>query len=81
MKKERVGRVVSNRMAKTIVVEVERRQRHPLYQKFVNKRSKFHAHDETNSAAIGDLVKIEESRPLSRKKHWKLVEILKKAET
>lgn len=80
MKREKVGRVVSDRMTKTIVVEVERRQRHPLYRKFVNKRSKLHAHDETNRATIGDLVKIEETRPLSRKKHWKLVEILKQAE-
>lgn len=80
MKREKVGRVVSDRMAKTIVVEVERRQRHPLYRKFVTKRSKFHAHDEANRAVIGDLVKIEETRPLSRKKHWKLVEILKQAE-
>lgn len=80
MKKEKVGRVVSDRMEKTIVVEVERRERHPLYRKFVNKRSKLHAHDETNSAAVGDLVKIEETRPLSRKKHWNLVKILKRVE-
>lgn len=76
-KKTRVGIVSSNKMNKTIVVEVERRVAHPLFKKIVRKTSKFYAHDEEQKAAIGDTVIIEESRPLSKLKRWKLVEVLK----
>ncbi|MFZ4593075.1 MAG: 30S ribosomal protein S17 [Verrucomicrobiaceae bacterium] len=76
-KKTRVGLVVSNKMNKTIVVEVERRIAHPLFKKIVRKTSKFYAHDEEQKAAIGDTVLIEESRPLSKLKRWNLVEVQK----
>jgi len=79
-KKTVVGQVVSDKMAKTIVVEVSRRVRHPQYHKVVNKFKKFYAHDEQEQALPGDTVRIEESRPLSRLKRWRLVEIVKKAE-
>ena len=79
LRKERTGVVSSNKMEKTITVVVERRLRHPLYGKFVKKSKKFTAHDEENSCGIGDTVKIVESRPLSKKKRWKLVEILERA--
>ena len=75
-----VGRVASNRMDKTVTVVIERRFRHPLYGKFIKKSSKFMAHDEENACHIGDVVKIMETRPLSRNKRWRLVEIVKKAE-
>jgi small subunit ribosomal protein S17 len=75
-----VGRVTSSKMDKTIVVMVEMRVRHPLIHKIVRRQKKFVAHDEQNLCHAGDLVKIEESRPLSKTKRWKLVEILKKAE-
>lgn len=78
-RKERVGEVVSDRMAKTIVVRVERRQRHPLYQKEVRAYSKFYAHDETGEARVGDRVRIAETRPLSRLKRWRLVEVIERA--
>ena len=74
-----VGEVVSNRMAKTIVVEVTRRKSHRLYRRVVSRSRKFYAHDETNSAQIGDVVRIEETRPLSRLKRWRLAEIVRRA--
>jgi len=75
-RKERVGEVVSNKMQKTIVVRVERRYRHPEFKKVVTSFSKFYAHDENNSAKVGDLVRIQETRPLSRTKCWRLMEVL-----
>jgi len=81
MKKTKTGIVVSDRMTKTIVVSVGERRLHPRYRKYINRHSRFYAHDETGRAALGDLVKIEESRPLSRKKRWRLVEVLEKGET
>jgi len=73
------GRVVSNKMDKTITVMVERQVQHPLYKKFIRRRSKLHAHDEKNECGEGDLVMIEECRPLSRTKSWKLVKVVEKA--
>lgn len=78
-RKQRVGLVTSNKMDKSITVAVERRLQHPIYGKFVKKTNKFMAHDEKNECQIGDLVRIEESRPLSAKKRWRLVEVLEKA--
>ena len=78
-KKTRVGVVSSNKMDKSITVQVERRLRHPIYGKFVKKTKKFMAHDEGNDCNIGDTVKIMESRPLSAKKRWRLVEIIERA--
>lgn len=78
-KKQQIGIVSSNKMDKTITVLVERRFRHPIYGKFVKKSKKFTAHDELNQCGEGDLVRIVESRPLSRKKRWRLVEIVEKA--
>jgi small subunit ribosomal protein S17 len=78
-RKTKVGRVVSDRMDKTIVVSVERLARHPLYKRVIRLTSKFKAHDEDNSARIGDTVLIEESRPLSATKRWRLVEVLSRA--
>lgn len=74
-----IGRVLSNRMEKTVVVQVERKRRHRLYGKVIATRSKFKAHDEANTCQIGDLVKIVESRPLSREKRWVVTEILETA--
>ncbi|MFZ4766785.1 MAG: 30S ribosomal protein S17 [Roseimicrobium sp.] len=74
--KTRVGVVVSDKMAKTIVVEVERRVPHAQFKKIVRKTKKFYAHDEDGTAKIGDRVRIEESRPLSKLKRWKLIEVL-----
>ncbi|RYF37989.1 MAG: 30S ribosomal protein S17 [Chitinophagaceae bacterium] len=79
LRKIRIGVVTSNKMAKTITVAVERRVKHPIYGKFVKKTTKFHAHDEKNECTIGDLVKIMESRPLSKTKRWRLVEVVEKA--
>lgn len=76
-RKKAVGVVISDRMDKTIVVKVERLTRHPLYNRIVKSRSKFKVHDEQNQAKIGDRVQIMETRPLSRDKRWRLVEILK----
>jgi small subunit ribosomal protein S17 len=76
----RVGRVVSDKMHKTIVVEVERRVQHPEYTRTIKRTSRFHAHDEGNTAKVGDRVRIEETRPLSKLKRWRLREILVKAE-
>ena len=79
LRKERVGKVVSNKMEKSIVVEVQRRIKHPIYGKFVKKSNKFMAHDEKNDCQIGDTVKIMETRPLSKQKRWRIVEILERA--
>lgn len=76
---EKVGQVISAKMAKTIVVEVTRRVPHPLYKRVVTRRKKFYAHDEESSARPGDTVRIMESRPLSRLKRWRLVEIIRRA--
>jgi small subunit ribosomal protein S17 len=78
-RKERIGKVVSNKMQKTITVAVDRKVKHPIYGKFVNRTTKFKAHDEANTAGIGDTVRIMETRPLSKDKRWRLVEILEKA--
>ncbi len=78
-KNEKVGQVVSNKMEKTIVVEVTRRVPHPLYKRIVTKRKKFYAHDEEKSANVGDVVRIIECRPLSKLKRWRLGEIIRKA--
>jgi small subunit ribosomal protein S17 len=78
-KNEKVGEVVSNKMEKTIVVEVTRRVQHPLYKRIVQKRKKFYAHDEKREAQIGDVVRIIECRPLSKLKRWQLGEIVRKA--
>jgi small subunit ribosomal protein S17 len=72
----RVGKVVSRSGAKTIVVEVTRRVRHPFYKRYINRRKRFHAHDETNQCRVGDRVRISETRPMSALKRWRLVEIL-----
>lgn len=80
IRKEIVGLVTSNKMDKSITVSVERRLRHPIYGKFVKKTKKYMAHDETNVAQEGDLVKIAESRPLSKNKRWRLVEVVGKVE-
>ncbi|SHE42447.1 SSU ribosomal protein S17P [Mariniphaga anaerophila] len=79
LRKERVGVVVSNKMDKTIVVAEKRKVKHPIYGKFVNKTTKFSAHDEKNDCNIGDLVRIMETRPLSKSKCWRLVEIIERA--
>ncbi len=79
LRKERVGVIVSDKMNKSIIVAVERKVKHPMYGKFVKKTSKFVAHDEKNEAHVGDTVKIEETRPLSKTKNWRLVEILERA--
>ena len=75
----KTGRVVSDRMHKTIVVEVERRVQHPEYTRTIKRTSRFHAHDEGNTAKVGDRVRIEETRPLSKLKRWRLREIVTKA--
>ena len=77
-RKERVGEVLSVKMDKTIVVGVDRKFRHPVFKKVVVRRKKFYAHDEKNEALVGDRVKIAETRPLSRLKHWRLVEVVEK---
>jgi small subunit ribosomal protein S17 len=78
LRKTRIGVVSSNKMDKTITVAVERKVKHPIYGKFVKKTTKFHAHDEKNECSIGDTVKIMETRPLSRTKRWRLVEVVEK---
>jgi small subunit ribosomal protein S17 len=78
-RKERVGRVVSDKMQKTVVVAIERRVPHPVYGKMVTRTKKVKAHDEENSAKTGDLVRIAETRPLSKDKRWRLVEIVERA--
>ncbi|MEK6715146.1 MAG: 30S ribosomal protein S17 [Candidatus Omnitrophota bacterium] len=77
IRKERIAVVLSNKMQKTIIVRVERASRHPVYGKVVKKASKFKVHDEKNIAKIGDRVRIRETRPLSKEKRWKLIEVLK----
>ena len=79
LRKERIGVVVSDKMEKSIVVLVERKVKHPKYGKFVKKSTKFMAHDEKNEAGIGDTVRIMETRPLSKNKCWRLVEVVEKA--
>jgi small subunit ribosomal protein S17 len=79
LRKERTGVVVSNKMDKSITVEIERRVKHPIYGKFVKKTSRFMAHDEKNDCNIGDTVRIMETRPLSKNKCWRLVEIIERA--
>lgn len=79
LRKERIGVVTSNKMEKSIVVSETRRVKHPLYGKFVLKTKKYHAHDETNDCNVGDTVKIMETRPLSKTKCWRLVEIIERA--
>ena len=78
-KKEMIGRVVSDRMDKTVVVAVNQLRRHRLYQRMMRRTKKFMAHDETNNVHVGDLVKIQESRPISRHKHWRVVNVLEEA--
>ena len=78
-RKTRVGIVVSDKMDKTITVAIKTRKKHPLYGKTVNVTNKLHAHDEKNECGIGDTVKVMETRPLSRSKRWRLVEIIEKA--
>lgn len=79
LRKTKTGVVTSSKMDKTITVAVERKVKHPIYGKFVKKTTKFHAHDEKNECGIGDTVKIMESRPLSKTKRWRLVEVVEKA--
>lgn len=79
LRKERIGVVVSNKMQKTITVAVKRKEKHPIYGKFVQKTKKFTAHDETNDSHIGDTVRIMETRPMSKNKRWRLVEIVERA--
>ena len=78
-RKEVVGEVVSNRMQKTIVVQVIRRKAHPLYLRVISKAKKFYAHDQNNEAHVGDVVRLEETRPLSKLKRWRLKEVVRKA--
>lgn len=79
LRKERIGVVLSNKMDKTITVAVKWKEKHPIYGKFVNKTKKFHAHDEKNDCNIGDTVRIMETRPLSKLKRWRVVEIMERA--
>ena len=78
-RKSRIGVVVSNKMEKSVIVAIEKRVKHPLYKKYFKKTTKFMAHDEKNESGIGDIVKIMETRPLSKNKRWRLVEIVEKA--
>jgi small subunit ribosomal protein S17 len=79
LRKERTGKVVSDKMDKSITVAIQRRVKHPIYGKFIGKTTKFAAHDEKNECGVGDTVKIMETRPLSKRKRWRLVEIIEKA--
>ena len=79
LRKERMGVVTSNKMDKSITVAVKWKEKHPIYGKFVNKTKKYHAHDEKNECNIGDTVKIMETRPLSKTKRWRLVQIIERA--
>lgn len=79
LRKERQGVVSSDKMDKTITVTVKWKEKHPIYQKFVNKTKKYHAHDENQESHIGDTVRIRETRPLSKTKRWRLVEIIERA--
>ncbi len=78
LRKERIGVVTSNKMDKTITVAVKWKEKHPIYGKFVNKTKKYHAHDEKNDCNIGDTVRLRETRPLSKLKRWRLVEIIER---
>lgn len=78
LRKERIGIVVSNKMDKSIVVAVKRKVKHPIYGKFVNRTKKFFAHDEENTCNIGDTVRIMETRPISKNKAWRLIEIIER---
>lgn len=78
LRKERIGLVVSNKMEKSIVIAVERKEKHPIYGKFVKKTSKFTAHDEKNDCNEGDTVRIMETKPMSKNKRWRLVEIIER---
>ena len=78
LRKERIGVVTSNKMDKTINVAVKWKEKHPIYGKFVNKTKKYHAHDEKNECNIGDTVRLRETRPLSKLKRWRLVEIIER---
>lgn len=79
LRKERTGVVTSNKMDKSITISVERRRKHPMYGKFIKLTRKFHAHDENNDCNVGDTVRIMETRPLSKTKNWRLVEIIERA--
>ena len=79
LRKERTGEVTSNKMDKSITVAIKWKEKHPIYGKFVNKTKKYHAHDEKNECGIGDTVKIMETRPLSKTKRWRLVQIIERA--
>ncbi|SMO34856.1 30S ribosomal protein S17 [Solitalea koreensis] len=79
LRKVRIGKVVSNKMEKSIVVAVERKVKHPMYGKFIKKTTKFMAHDDKNECGIGDTVSIMETRPLSKNKNWRLIEIIERA--
>ena len=79
LRKERIGIVVSDKMEKTITVSVERKMKHAIYGKFIKKHKKFHAHDDKNDGHVGDTVRIMETRPLSKTKCWRLVEIIERA--
>ena len=79
LRKERIGQVVSNKMQKSITITVERKVKHPIYGKFVRKTTKLTAHDENNDCNVGDTVKVMETRPLSKNKRWRLVEIVERA--
>lgn len=79
LRKERIGIVSSNKMDKTITVAVDRKVKHPIYGKFVHKTKKLHAHDENNDCGIGDKVRIMETRPMSKSKCWRLIEIIERA--
>ncbi|HQG63573.1 MAG TPA: 30S ribosomal protein S17 [Bacteroidales bacterium] len=79
IRKERIGIVISNKMDKSIVVAVKRKVKHPIYAKFINKTKKLMAHDEENTCNVGDTVRITETRPLSKNKAWRLVEIIERA--
>ena len=79
LRKEKVGVIFSNKMDKSVTVAVKWKEKHPMYGKFVNRTKKFHAHDESNDCKIGDTVRVMETRPLSKTKRWRLVEILERA--
>jgi small subunit ribosomal protein S17 len=79
LRKERTGVVTSNKMDKSITVAIKWKEKHPIYGKFVNKTKKYHAHDEKNECNIGDIVRIMETRPLSKTKRWRLVQIIERA--
>ena len=78
LRKERIGVVSSNKCDKTITAEIKWKEKHPIYGKFVNKTKKYHAHDENNECSVGDTVRLMETRPLSKTKRWRLVEIIEK---